>query len=65
MLRPAGETSRPVWAEFVGDLAPGARAPVRLLPLTSARWRHLPPPGDRIMLYETAAVGGMATVLEV
>lgn len=26
-----------------GDLVPGARAPVRLLALTSARWRHLAP----------------------
>ncbi|WP_308369276.1 MULTISPECIES: hypothetical protein [unclassified Streptomyces] len=53
-----------VWVEFAGELAPGARAPVRLLPLTSARWRHLAP-GDRITLYETAVAAGTATILEV
>ncbi|MEV0410052.1 hypothetical protein AB0I68_04360 [Streptomyces sp. NPDC050448] len=53
-----------VWVESAGDLAPGARAPVRLLPLTSPRWRHLAP-GDRITLYETAVAGGTATILEV
>lgn len=53
-----------VWVEFAPDLAPGARAPVRLLPLTSARWRHLAT-GDRITMYETAAAGGTATILEV
>ncbi|MFJ9819564.1 hypothetical protein ACIRU3_30730 [Streptomyces sp. NPDC101151] len=53
-----------LWVEFAGDLAPGAQAPVRLLPLTAARWRHLGP-GDRITLYETAVVGGTATILEV
>ncbi|MGW0390348.1 hypothetical protein ACWDYJ_05480 [Streptomyces sp. NPDC003042] len=53
-----------LWVEFAGDLAPGARAPVRLLPLTAARWRHLAP-GDRITLHETAVAGGTATILEV
>ncbi|MBT2448005.1 hypothetical protein J7F03_13130 [Streptomyces sp. ISL-43] len=53
-----------LWVEFAGDLAPGARAPVRLLPLTAARWRHLGP-GDRITLYETAVAGGTAMILEV
>ncbi|MFE2874719.1 hypothetical protein ACFXG6_26605 [Streptomyces roseus] len=53
-----------LWVECAGDLAPGAQAPVRLLPLTAARWRHLRP-GDRITLYETAVAGGTATVLEV
>lgn len=52
-----------LWVEFAGDLAPGAQAPVRLLPLTPARWRHLAP-GDRITLYETAVAGGTATILE-
>lgn len=52
-----------VWVEFAPDLAPGARAPVRLLPLTPARWRHLVP-GDRITLYETAVAGGTASILE-
>ncbi|MYT21080.1 hypothetical protein GTW69_12390 [Streptomyces sp. SID7760] len=53
-----------LWVEFAGDLAPGAHAPVRLLPLTAARWSHLGP-GDRITLYESAVAGGTATVLEV
>ncbi|MGW2557713.1 hypothetical protein ACWCXB_00425 [Streptomyces sp. NPDC001514] len=53
-----------VWVEFAPDLSPGARAPVRLLPLTPARWRHLAP-GDRITLYETAVAGGTAWILEV
>ncbi|MFE6841372.1 hypothetical protein [Streptomyces sp. NPDC057686] len=53
-----------LWVEFAGDLAPGARAPVRLLPLTAERWRHLAP-GDRITLYETAVAGGTAEILEV
>ncbi|QGZ50785.1 hypothetical protein GPZ77_22555 [Streptomyces sp. QHH-9511] len=53
-----------VWVEFAPGLAPGARAPVRLLPLTPTRWRHLAP-GDRITLYETAVAGGTATILEV
>ncbi|MDX3764831.1 MULTISPECIES: hypothetical protein [unclassified Streptomyces] len=53
-----------VWVEFGPDLVPGARAPVRLLPLTPARWRHLIP-GDRITLYETAVGGGSASILEV
>ncbi|WP_318036745.1 hypothetical protein [Streptomyces chengmaiensis] len=53
-----------LWVEFAGELAPGAQAPVRLLPLTAARWRHLAP-GDRITLYETSVAGGTATILEV
>ncbi|MBV7244532.1 hypothetical protein [Streptomyces sp. MW-W600-10] len=53
-----------VWVEFARELAPGARAPVRLLPLDPARWTHLVP-GDRITLYETALPGGTATILEV
>ncbi|WP_030291024.1 hypothetical protein [Streptomyces katrae] len=53
-----------LWVEFAGDLAPGARAPVRLLPLTAERWRHLAP-GARITLYETAVAGGTAEILEV
>ncbi|MFF3861188.1 hypothetical protein [Streptomyces sp. NPDC002209] len=53
-----------LWVECAGDLAPGARAPVRLLPLTAERWRHLAP-GDRITLYETAVAGGTAEILEV
>ncbi|MFF1560418.1 hypothetical protein [Streptomyces sp. NPDC058279] len=52
-----------VWVEHAPDLAPGARAPVRLLPLTPTRWAHLAP-GDRITMYETAVAGGTATVLE-
>ncbi|MEV7522370.1 hypothetical protein [Streptomyces sp. NPDC091371] len=52
-----------VWVEFAPGLAPGAQAPVRLLPLTAARWRHLAP-GDRITLYETSVAGGTATILE-
>lgn len=53
-----------VWVEFAPGLAPGDRAPVRLLPLTPSRWRHLAP-GDRITMYETAAAGGTATIREV
>lgn len=53
-----------VWVEFADVLAPGRRAPVRLLPLTPARWRHLVP-GDRITLHETVVAGGTATILEV
>ncbi|MFJ6945796.1 hypothetical protein ACISU4_14310 [Streptomyces wuyuanensis] len=53
-----------VWVEFAPELAPGATAPVRLLPLTPERWRHLAP-GDRITLYETAVAGGTGTILEV
>ncbi|NEB41037.1 hypothetical protein [Streptomyces sp. SID14515] len=53
-----------VWVEFARELEPGARAPVRLLPLNPARWTHLVP-GDRITLYETAVPGGTATILEV
>ncbi|MFC9478471.1 hypothetical protein [Streptomyces griseus] len=53
-----------VWVEFARELAPGARAPVRLLPLDPARWTHLVP-GDRITLYENALPGGTAAVLEV
>ncbi|HVK21252.1 MAG TPA: hypothetical protein VM677_07815 [Actinokineospora sp.] len=53
-----------VWVEFAPDLAPGARALVRLLSLTPARWAHLVP-GDRVTLYETAVVGGTASILEV
>ncbi|MFF5702204.1 hypothetical protein ACFY7H_06845 [Streptomyces sp. NPDC012794] len=53
-----------LWVEFADDLAPGARAPVRLLPLTAARWSHLAH-GDRIRLYESAEAGGTATILEV
>lgn len=52
-----------VWGERAPALAPGARAPVRFLPLTPERWRHLAP-GDRITMYETAEAGGTATVLE-
>ncbi|MFD4318872.1 hypothetical protein [Streptomyces sp. NPDC058548] len=53
-----------VWVEFAPDLPPGARAPVRLLPLNPVRWRHLTP-GDRITLYECAVAGGTASILEV
>ncbi|MBT2398090.1 hypothetical protein [Streptomyces sp. ISL-100] len=53
-----------VWVEFAPGLPPGARAPVRLLPLTPSRWRHLAA-GDRITLYETAVAGGTAMILEV
>ncbi|MFF8266315.1 hypothetical protein ACF059_02870 [Streptomyces sp. NPDC016562] len=53
-----------LWVEFIDELAPGAQAAVRLLPLTAPRWRHLAP-GDRITLYETAQAGGTATILEV
>ncbi|MFG2558918.1 hypothetical protein [Streptomyces sp. NPDC048496] len=53
-----------VWVEFAPDLPPGARAPVRLLPLNPVRWRHLAP-GDRITLYECAVAGGTAAILEV
>ncbi|MFG2896814.1 hypothetical protein ACGFZH_07075 [Streptomyces zaomyceticus] len=53
-----------VWVEFAAELAPGARAPVRLLPLDPERWRRLAP-GDRITLYETAVAGGTAEILEV
>ncbi|MFE7336038.1 hypothetical protein [Streptomyces griseus] len=60
---PALDIAR-VWVEFARELAPGARAPVRLLPLDPARWTHLVP-GDRITLYETALPGGTATILEV
>lgn len=60
---PALDIAR-VWVEFARELAPGARAPVRLLPLDPARWTHLVP-GDRITLYETVFPGGTATILEV
>lgn len=53
-----------VWVEFAPDLPPGARAPVRLLPLDPMRWRRLAP-GDRITLYECAVAGGTAAILEV
>lgn len=53
-----------VWVEFAPDLPPGARAPVRLLPLNAVRWSHLAP-GDRITLYECAVAGGTASILEV
>ncbi|MFJ6615285.1 hypothetical protein ACIQPT_33980 [Streptomyces sp. NPDC091289] len=60
---PALDIAR-VWVEFARELEPGARAPVRLLPLNPARWTHLVP-GDRITLYENAVPGGTATILEV
>ncbi|MCX5194640.1 hypothetical protein OOK31_12160 [Streptomyces sp. NBC_00249] len=53
-----------VWVEFAPGLPPGARAPVRLLPLNPVRWSHLAP-GDRITLYECAVSGGTASILEV
>ncbi|MFG2871491.1 hypothetical protein [Streptomyces sp. NPDC048338] len=48
--------------EFAGALSPGDRAPVRLLPLTPERWRHLAP-GDLITMYETSVAGRTAQVL--
>jgi hypothetical protein len=53
-----------LWVEFASGLPPGGAAPVRLLPLSPVRWRHLAP-GDRITLYECAVAGGTATILEV
>ncbi|MBC9710994.1 hypothetical protein H9Y04_00195 [Streptomyces sp. TRM66268-LWL] len=53
-----------LWVEHAAELAPGATATVRLLPLTAARWRQLAP-GDRITLYETAEAGGTGVVVEV
>ncbi|MGA5062741.1 hypothetical protein ACPB9E_03035 [Streptomyces exfoliatus] len=53
-----------VWVEFAPGLPPGARTPVRLLPLNPVRWSHLVP-GDRITLYECAVAGGTASILEV
>lgn len=53
-----------VWVESAKELAPGGRAPVRLLPLDPNRWQHVVP-GDTVTMYECALAGGTATILEV
>ena len=66
LATPAGEPDLAValiWVEFAPDLPPGGAGPVRLAPLTAARWHHLLP-GDRIAMYERDPVAGQATITE-
>lgn len=53
-----------IWVEFALDLPPGGAGPVRIAPLTAARWDHLRP-GDRITMYERSGrTAGTATITE-
>lgn len=52
-----------IWVERAARLEPGACGPVRLAPLSPARWRHLRP-GDQITMHEQAPPAGTATVTQ-
>ena len=69
LVTPAGAPELAValiWVEYALDLPPGGAGPVRIAPLTAARWHHLRP-GDRITMYELSGAGrtaGTATITE-
>jgi hypothetical protein len=66
LVTPAGGrelTIASIWVEYVPELPPAGRGPIRLAPVTAARWEHLRP-GDRIALYEHRAVAGTAVITE-
>ncbi|GAA3337148.1 hypothetical protein GCM10020358_12360 [Amorphoplanes nipponensis] len=66
LVTPAGAPDPAValiWVEFAEDLPPGGAGPVRLAPLTAARWHHLTP-GDRITMHERQRLVGVATITE-
>jgi hypothetical protein len=65
LVTPGGATELAValiWVEFAEDLPPGGAGPVRLAPVTAARWHHLEP-GDRITMHEQRLTG-FATITE-
>lgn len=53
-----------LWVEYTAFLEPGARAPVRLAPLSPSLWHGLRP-GQVITMHEDRSVVGTAVVLEV
>lgn len=66
LVTPAGAPELAValiWVEFAPDMPPGGSGPVRLAPLTAARWHHLRP-GDRITMHELRPATGTATITE-
>jgi hypothetical protein len=66
LVTPAGEPDLAValiWVEFAPELPPGGSGPVRLAPLTAARWHHLQP-GDRITMHQLRPYAGTATITE-
>jgi hypothetical protein len=72
LVTPAGAPELAValiWVEYALDLPPGGAGPIRIAPLTAARWHHLQP-GDRITMYErfpapgAGGNAGTATITE-
>jgi hypothetical protein len=53
-----------IWVESAPEIPPGGQGPIRLLPLTPQRWRHLNV-GDVITMHEREPISGTATITEI